>query len=117
MKKIMIGLVAMSSLVFGTGCGGNYCDDAADAVGGLTDKLDKCPELKAQIDQLDLEPSDAELDKCKEDLDDCSDDEKDKLNDTVDCINDLPDCESGKEADWGDKFLACANKSEGVSCL
>jgi hypothetical protein len=116
MKKLMIGLVAASSLVFGTGCGGNYCDDLVDAYNGLSDKLDNCPELKAAIDDLDLDPTDEQLDECKEELDNCSDSDKDKLNDTVDCINDLPDCEKGKETEWATKFGACADKSENVTC-
>ncbi|WP_163996082.1 hypothetical protein [Pyxidicoccus caerfyrddinensis] len=114
MKKIMIGLVAMSSLVFGTGCGGNYCDDAADAYEGLADKADDCPEIKGALGELEF--SDEDIDECKDDLENCSDDDKDKLNDSIDCINDMPDCESGKEADWVAKLQACANKTSGVSC-
>lgn len=114
MKKLMVGLVAVSSLVFGAGCGGNYCDDAADAFEGLADKANDCPDLKAALQSFQF--SDEDIDQCKDDLDKCSDSEKDKLSDTIDCINDLPDCEKGKEADWAAKFQACANKSEGVTC-
>ncbi|QSQ19722.1 hypothetical protein JY651_31095 [Pyxidicoccus parkwayensis] len=114
MKKIVFGLVAVSSLVFGAGCGGNYCDDAADAYEGLADKANDCPDIKAALG--DLKFSDSDIDECKKDLDNCSSDEKDKLNDSIDCINDLPDCESGKEADWVQKLTACAQKSSGVTC-
>ncbi|MCY1016335.1 hypothetical protein [Pyxidicoccus sp. MSG2] len=114
MKKLMIGLVAVSSLVFGTGCGGNYCDDAADAYSGLADKADDCPEIKSVLSGLEF--SDSDIEECKNDLENCSDGDKDKLNDSIDCINDMPDCESGKEDAWIADLQDCAEKTEGVSC-
>lgn len=114
MKKIMIGLVAVSSLVFGTGCGGDVCEDIADAYESLDEKTEDCPTLNAIISEVEF--SDEDIDECKEQFEDCSDDEKDKLNDSIDCINDLPDCESGGEQAWAAKLQACANESDDVTC-
>ncbi|WP_164007357.1 hypothetical protein [Pyxidicoccus trucidator] len=114
MKKIMIGLVAVSSLVFGTGCGGDVCEDIADAFEGLDAKTEDCPSINAVVGNLEF--TDEDIDECKSDFEDCSGDDKDALNDTIDCINDLPDCEEGEEASWSQKFTACSEKSEDVTC-
>ncbi len=110
MKKLMIGLVAMTSLVFGTGCGGgDYCEDLQDSFEGLDDKLDDCPELKDALEQAlgNLEISDSDVEDCKEESEDCSDSEKERREKAVDCINDLDKCEEGDEQAWTEDFAEC----------
>jgi hypothetical protein len=109
----MFGLVAVSSLVFGTGCGGDTCEDIADALNGLDKKVKDCPSLGTS----EVEFSDADVAECKEDLKKCSASDKDKLDDTVDCINDLPNCKSGEDSAWAAKFQACLVKGSTVTCL
>ncbi|MCP3138840.1 hypothetical protein [Pyxidicoccus xibeiensis] len=114
MKKFMISLVAATSLVFSTGCGGDICEDIADAYEGLDEKTEDCPQVNAIVGQITF--TDEDIEECKEESEDCSGDDKDKINDTIDCINDLPDCEAGEEADWAEKFEACSEKSDDVTC-
>ena len=113
MKKLMFGLVAVSSLVFGTGCGGNVCEDAADALNGLEKKAKDCPSLRAG----EVKFSDADVAECKENLKKCSANDKDKVDDSIDCINDLPNCKLGEDSVWAAKFQACLAKSSTVTCL
>jgi hypothetical protein len=114
MKKLMFGLVAVSSLVFGTGCGGNACEDIADALDGLEKKAKDCPSLSAAL--AGAKVTDAQKAECKEEYKKCSSSEKDSLNDAVDCIEDLPNCKSGEENAWAQKLQACAVKISTVNC-
>jgi len=115
MKKFMFGLVAVSSLVFGTGCGGNVCEDAADAFNDLEKKTKDCPTLSAALSGVKI--TETEQNKCKEDYKKCSDSDKDKLKEAVDCIEDLPNCKSGEESAWVLRLQACSNKASNVTCV
>jgi hypothetical protein len=111
MKKLMIGLVAATSLVFGTGCGNSACEDAADALSGLSDKTRNCPQFNAILSELQF--SDAEIEQCEED---CDGDDKDALADAADCLNDLPQCQAGQEAAWATALSACSNDLNEATC-
>ncbi|WIG95448.1 hypothetical protein [Myxococcus sp. SDU36] len=115
MKKLLIGLVATSSLVFGTGCGGDgdLCEDTADAYNSLADKVEDCPEIAQFIGMLEL--GDEEIRECKESLDSCSDSDKDKIRSLVDCLNDMPRCRSSNEEAWVAELQACGEESGEVS--
>ena len=114
MKKFMFGLVAVSSLVFGTGCGGDVCEDFADLPKALSDKTKNCPTANAIFSRVKV--TDEQTAQCKEQVKSCSKSDKDKLNDALDCINDLPNCKSGEENAWAQKLQACAVKISTVNC-
>lgn len=113
MKKILFGLAAMASLTL-TACGGNVCDDSADAAEGLVDKLEECGIPTTGFEK----PSDEDIKSCKDALDSCSDADKDKLSAYSDCISDVKGCSDKTEAEqkaFGERFAQCATKLSGVS--
>jgi HPt (histidine-containing phosphotransfer) domain-containing protein len=119
MKKLMIGLVAVSALVFGTGCGGgDYCEDLQDELESLNDKLDDCPAVKEVIeDELgELRLSDAEVDECKESSEDCSDRDDEKREQAIDCLRDLDRCEEDRQQNWYDDFAECFEDLQDARC-
>ncbi|MCP3101916.1 hypothetical protein LZ198_23910 [Myxococcus sp. K15C18031901] len=109
MKKLMIGLLAASTLVFGAGCGGDVCDDLEDAAKALDDKLAGCGGSGGGDDE------DYDKKQCEDALDSCSDSDKDKLSDLAKCIEDLPDCSQSNAQEWLAKLAACGDKAEGLS--
>lgn len=111
MKKLMIGLVAASSLVFGTGCGNSACEDAADALSGLTEKTRNCPEFNAILAALQF--SDEDIERCE---DDCDGDDKDALADAAECLNKLPQCQAGQEEAWATALDACSDDIDEAIC-
>ena len=113
MKKLVFGLVAVTSLVFGTGCGGDVCDDAKDAFESAIEKTEDCPTSNAILRQF--KPTDSQVDECKDNLDDCPDSDQDKLSEAYDCIADLPECKESEEEAWGVKFEACTASLSGIS--
>ncbi|HZI10972.1 MAG TPA: hypothetical protein VE153_11335 [Myxococcus sp.] len=110
MKNIMVGLMAVVALTFGSGCGGDACDDLEDAGNSLEDKLEDCSDGNGGGEDEDF---DGEA--CKEALEDCSDADEEKLSDYANCLSDLPDCKEGQEADWLSDFTECAEELEGLS--
>ncbi|ATB45885.1 hypothetical protein [Corallococcus macrosporus] len=117
MKKLLIGLVASSALVFGTGCGGDdggdLCEDIADGYRALTDKVEGCPEIAQYLPNIDVDEEG--LNECREAMDSCSDSDKDKYQAMADCLSDLPRCQSSNIEAWSAEFVACSEKIEGVS--
>ncbi|NPC76073.1 hypothetical protein HPP05_40735 [Corallococcus exiguus] len=111
MKKILFGLAAMASL---TACGGNVCDDTADAFESLVDKVEECglPTTGFQA------PTDEDIESCKESLDDCSDSDKDKLDAFVTCMNDVEGCNDKTQTEqlaFAERLSKCNAKLDGVS--
>ncbi|AGC42835.1 putative lipoprotein [Myxococcus stipitatus DSM 14675] len=107
MKKLMFGLMAAGSLMFGAGCGGNACDALDEAHRGLSKKVESCGNTSDEGD----ETSGFDKNVCENALDHCSAQEKDRLNEVADCLKDLPNCEAGGELDWIDLFSACFDKA------
>ena len=116
MKKLLIGLVATSSLVFGTGCGSDadLCEDLADSFTSLSDKVDGCPEISPFIGQLRL--GEEEINQCKESLDRCTDADKDKLRDAADCISGVSQCRSANIEAWANELERCMNFTLSDGC-
>ncbi|NOK14677.1 hypothetical protein [Corallococcus exercitus] len=113
MKKILFGLAAMASLTL-TACGGNICDDTADAADDLVKKVEECGLSTSGYQK----PTDSEIESCKESLDACTDADKDKLNAYVDCLNEIKGCSDKTEAEqqaFGLRIVACGSKLQGVS--
>lgn len=108
MKNILISLLAATSLVFSTGCGGDACDDLEDASNSVEDKLEDCSDEPSNGD-------DDDIDECKEALEDCSDSDQEKISDYASCLQDLPDCEEGELDQWLADALECAEELEGLS--
>ncbi|MGE6761002.1 hypothetical protein ACQKGO_23480 [Corallococcus interemptor] len=113
MKNILFGLAAMASLTL-TACGGNVCDDTADAFDSLVDKAEECGLSTSGFEG----PTDAELESCKDSLDSCSDSDKDKLSAYADCLSDVKGCSDKTESEqqqFAMRLLKCSEKLEGVS--
>ncbi|MBZ4332546.1 hypothetical protein NR800_34905 [Corallococcus interemptor] len=113
MKKILFGLAAMASLTL-TACGGNICDDTADALNDMVKKAEECGLPTTGVQK----PTDSDIESCKESLDSCSDSDKDKLTAYVDCLSDVKGCSDKTEAEqqaFASRILACSSKAEGVS--
>lgn len=113
MKKILFGLAAMASLTL-TACGGNVCDDTADAVNSLVDKAEECGLPTTGFE----EPTDEDIESCKESLDDCSDADKDKLSAYADCVSDVAGCSdktTSEQQAFAARLVECGKKLEGVS--
>ncbi|MCK8502495.1 hypothetical protein VZQ01_11370 [Myxococcus faecalis] len=110
MKKLMYGLVAAGTLLFGVGCGGDdVCDDLADASRAVNDQTEACG-TDTGMDEEDFDKG-----RCEDALEACSDSDKDRLRDVADCIRGLPDCRVGAEMEWVDQFSACFQRAEGLS--
>jgi hypothetical protein len=118
MKKLLIAMLATSSLVFGTGCGGDLCEDTQDTIEGLSDKLDDCPQLEQALEQAlgEFDFDDDDVEECKEDIEDCSDSDVEKREEALDCINDLDKCEEGDEEAWATDFLECVEDLQAADC-
>ncbi|MFP2962882.1 hypothetical protein ACLEPN_35210 [Myxococcus sp. 1LA] len=117
MKKLLIGLVATSSLVFGTGCGGDdedLCEDLAGAFESLSDKVDGCPEISPFISQLRL--GQEEINQCKESMDSCTDADKDNLRDASECIRDISQCRSATIEAWAAELERCMDFEISAAC-
>jgi len=110
MKKLMIGLLASSTLLFGCG-GGDVCDDLEDGFNALNDKFDACGGGGGEPEKFDKAG-------CEDALDNCSDSDKDKLSDAAKCLEDLPtpNCNSQEDLEaWLVKLSVCSEKLEDVS--
>jgi len=110
MKRLVSALAVVSLSMMG--CGGSLCQDFADSLGGIEDKVKNCPSF-ADVD-FD-EPTEAEIESCEENLDKCSDSDEKILNKFVDCVNDLDECTPSTENAFATAFLACATPLENVS--
>ncbi|MFY1824621.1 hypothetical protein ACN47A_01780 [Myxococcus fulvus] len=110
MKKLMYGLMAAGTLLFGVGCGSSSaCDDLADANRALSDKVEACGS------ETGMEDDDFDQGRCEDALEACSDADRDRLSDLADCIQGLPDCRAGSEMEWVDQFSACFQRTAGLS--
>ena len=114
MKKLMIGLVAMSSLVFGAGCGSDdesICEDFYNSLADYAEKGKACGPTE--------EPTDAELkaaiNECKNTIDSCSDEDKEKIEKVSDCISDIDECREGDEDEFGGALFACLIQAGSIS--
>ncbi|AKQ68601.1 putative lipoprotein [Myxococcus hansupus] len=116
MKKLLIGLVATSSLVFGAGCGGDeeICEDFADAFTSLSKKVDGCPEISPFISDLRL--GEEEINQCKESLSSCTDADKDKIRGAADCISGVSQCRSANLEAWANELERCLNFTVSEGC-
>jgi len=120
MKKLLISLVATSSLVFGVGCGDDdnnndedLCQATANAYNSLADKAEGCPEIADFFSLLEL--GEEEINACRESLDSCTDSDKSKIRAMVNCLNGVPRCQSSNLEAWAAEFEECAAASEGIS--
>ncbi|WP_426749484.1 hypothetical protein [Myxococcus sp. Y35] len=119
MKKLLISLVATSSLVFGAGCGGDddgdedLCQETANTYNSLADKAEGCPEIADFFSLFEL--SEEDINVCRESMDSCTDSDKDKIRAFLDCLNDVPRCQSSNLEAWAAEFEACDEKSQGIS--
>ncbi|WP_163786550.1 hypothetical protein [Myxococcus vastator] len=116
MKKLLIGLVATGSLVFGTGCDSDedLCEDFAGAFESLSNKVDGCPEISPFISQLRL--GQEEINQCKESLESCSSSDKDKLRGASDCIRDISQCRSATIEAWAAELERCMDFEVSDGC-
>ncbi len=116
MKKLLIGLVATSSLVFGAGCGGDgdLCEDLADSFSSLSGKVDGCPEISPFISELRL--GEEEINQCKESLDRCTDADKDKLRRAADCLSGVSQCRSATIEAWANELESCMDFTLSEGC-
>lgn len=116
MKKLLIGLVAASSLVFGTGCDSDedLCEDLAGAFESLSGKVGGCPEISPFISQLRL--GEEEINQCKESLNTCSSADKDKLRDASDCLRGVSQCRSANIEAWASELERCMNFEVSEGC-
>ncbi|NOK23322.1 hypothetical protein [Corallococcus carmarthensis] len=113
MKNILFGLAAMASLTL-TACGGNVCDDSADAFNSLVDKVSECGLPTTGFEA----PTDAEIESCKDSLDSCTDADKDKLSEYADCVSDVKGCSdktASEQQAFALRLTACSSKLDGVS--
>ncbi|HEX8702206.1 MAG TPA: hypothetical protein VF815_25465 [Myxococcaceae bacterium] len=110
MKRLVVALAAVSLSMMG--CGGSLCQDFADSLSTINDKVEDCP----SFEDFDFdEPSDSEIEACEENLDKCSDADKEALEKFVDCVNDLDKCEASDEDAFATLFVLCAAPLENVS--
>ncbi|AEI62210.1 lipoprotein [Corallococcus macrosporus] len=107
MKKLLIGLVASSALVFGTGCGDStepedVCERFFSAMIDIDQKA--CGEVSEG--PTDQERNEA-IQQCSTQIERCTEDDREKMNRIADCINDIDDCREGREDEFAGAFLAC----------
>jgi hypothetical protein len=113
MKKILFSLAAIASLTL-TACGGNYCDDSADAAKDLSKKAEECGITGTGVE----EPTEEEINSCKTALDKCSDDDKKKLEAVSDCLKDVKGCSDKTQSEqqaFATRVIACASNAGGLS--
>jgi hypothetical protein len=114
MKKILFSLTALASLTL-TACGGDVCDNSADAYKSVRSKAEECGLSTTGIPS---EPTDAEINTCKEQLKNCTSDDKKLLQDALDCMEDVKSCKDKTEAEqnaFGLSIVACYAKAQGIS--
>jgi hypothetical protein len=115
MKKIMLGLVAMSSLVFGTGCGGDdnesICEDFYNSLADYAEKGEDCNTTNP--------PSDSEIEaaikECKSSIESCTDEDKEKIQKVSDCISDIDECREEDEDEFTGALFACLIQAGSIS--
>ncbi|WP_338869643.1 hypothetical protein [Myxococcus stipitatus] len=110
MKKLMFGLMAAGTLLFGAGCGGTACDALDEANRSLDTKAESCGSTRGEDEAVDFDKG-----VCEDALDHCSDSDKDRLNELADCLKDLPNCAPGGEMDWVSQVNNCSSKLADVS--
>lgn len=116
MKKLLIGLVAASSLVFGTGCDSDedLCEDFASAFESLSGKVGGCPEISPFISEIRL--GQEEINQCKESLESCTSSDKDKIRKASDCIRDISQCRSATIEAWAAELESCMDFEVSNGC-
>lgn len=118
MKKLLIGLVASSALVFGTGCGDSndsedVCERFFNAMADIDEKAAACGDGGSEG------PTNQERDEairqCSTQIEQCTDDDRSKMNRIADCLNDIDDCREGREDEFAGAFFACLVKEGSFS--
>lgn len=109
-KKWGVVLVAVTGL---QACVGKaICDDVADAIGSLKDKVQACSSLGADVSV----PTDSETEACAKASDvSCNADDEKLVSAATDCIAGLNACEAGKESEFQTAFQACTAPLDGLS--
>lgn len=109
MKKFMVGLVAVSSLVFGAGCGSDtdidsVCEDFHKSLQSASKKGEACGADEPITDAQ----RDAAIAECKRVATGCNEEDREKIAKAADCLSDIDECRSEADQDeYVGSIFAC----------